>query len=225
MSSVRSAIGMNASGDSSPRCRVLPAHQRLELGDGSVHQAALGLVVQHELAVVDRLSQLCRPAPAPTRRRCRGRGDSARDRVDAPWPRCMAMPARWSNAVPVRPSAGENATPTLASSTSGAPAISIGRTERLAHGREHRHRLAASESRTSTPNSSPPRRAMTAVSGSSARSRFATPTSSSSPLRCPSASLMCLNPSTIEHGDGDGVDVIGRSIDRGHEHGAVRQRR
>ena len=45
-------------GREQPAPRVLPAHERLDAGDGPARQVGLRLVVQDELAVVDRVAQL-----------------------------------------------------------------------------------------------------------------------------------------------------------------------
>ena len=58
MSSVDSAAGTNAPGGRRPRDRVLPADERLDARDRAVGGADLGLVVEHELAVVDRVAEL-----------------------------------------------------------------------------------------------------------------------------------------------------------------------
>ena len=123
---VFSASGTNTSGPDEPALRVVPAHERLDAGDEPGADGRLRLVVDDELALLERAAQLAGERQArgavallravvgldagrgrPWRRTSRCRRGAASCRRRAPW-------------------SGATATPTLASVRITTPSTSIG---------------------------------------------------------------------------------------------------
>ena len=174
ISPVRSAVGTNAVGRHQPALGVLPAHQRLDPAHLTGHQVELGLVVQHQLPLVERHPQLAEQLQLLSAVMVvlgRIDGQSAvpvlrlghRD-VGVPEHRLgvhvLSVAAR---------SAGSRARPALTSMARDRPATSNGAAQGLAYRLRRRPSvaLARRHRRISTANSSPPRRATVSPSAAS----------------------------------------------------------
>ena len=174
--------------------RVLPAQQRLDRSHLAVGQDGLRLVVQRELALLDRAPQLAHERqPRRVVRAGAGRRRT-RSRGSRPWRGTWPHPPGAAASRRPRRRRGRRRCRSTRSIESGRPwtAIGLARIAERTRSTTASMSAAIAASGSSRPNSSPPSRATVSEPRTTVSSRRATSTSSSSPAAWPRESLISL---------------------------------